>query len=176
MAKNNTAGAQAPATTTTTTEGAKRGPKKRVFNLALYGAPANLKVEDAKALTLPDIISPAILNESGSDLFGTVVDVMKSPVSTYKSALLVMENDTSGAKVRFCFPVTAVIARAIRSEFNVSEEAEITDVNEWKAVVGATLLFRPKGTTATKDGERTVNLFDVHLISKTPKPATPAKR
>lgn len=116
--------------------------------------PANSN-QTVKRLTLPPVIKPSQVGP-GVSIIGRIVDVKKSPVSTYRSMLLIMDHPES--KRQFCFPATAVIHRALAEHFGIDQEKF-----EVKKAIGLTLLISGLGKSVTQSG-KDVTLFEVGIV------------
>lgn len=120
----------------------------------LFSAPA-LAPGKRERLTLPPIVKPAAVS-AGISIIGKIVKVIESPHASFKQDLLVMEHP-SGRE--YCFPACAVIRKAL-----VTRYGEFTPASHSK-LVGAVIQIDGLGKTNTVDGKRTVNLFEVSLIT-----------
>jgi hypothetical protein len=111
--------------------------------------------QKVKRLTLPPVIKPSQVGP-GVSIIGKIVDVKKSPVSTYRSMLLIMEHPET--KRQFCFPSTAVIHRSLAEHFGIDQEKF-----EVKKAIGLTLLISGLGKSVTQSG-KDVTLFEVGIV------------
>lgn len=139
-------------------------PTSRIkVNYALKFAPATrIDTGSMKALTLPPIVKPSELSVPGQQIVGTIVEFLPSPVTTYKTCLAKLRND-SGAE--FCVPVTAVIGKALKMHKGIKSEDDASP-ETFKPAVGLKILIEGDGVTGTLDGQRSVNLFKVFVLTR----------
>jgi hypothetical protein len=129
-------------------------PKPSGAMLDIFAASAEVKL---KRLTAPPIIKPSDLtSRPGVAISGEIVGVKPSPVTTYKSELLMFRH-ASGKE--FAFPATAIVVRALADHFGV-EQSKF----DLKRAIGLKLAIAGIAKTKTADGQRSLNLLDVALI------------
>jgi hypothetical protein len=131
-------------------------------NLALLFARAQHEGRKVTRYSLPPIVKPAQV-PAGVGISGTIKDIIPSPVSAFKSDLLVLTHHTGQ---EFCFPLTAVVKRACLLRCgNKGEKAELTQANK-QSLVGQEIEIVGLGQTMTRDGQRRVNLFEIGFVEK----------
>lgn len=130
-------------------------PERKVYNLAQAFAPAVGSELTARRLSMPPIIKPKDIGP-GVCISGLVTGIIDSPVSTYKSQLLVMKHHSG---MEFCLPITAAIRTSL-------ERGSDTKDKSFDYVIGSTLFVKGMGSTKTASG-RDVNLFEVFIVEAT---------
>lgn len=99
--------------------------------------------------SLPPIVKPREM-PVGAMLVGKITGIMPSPIKEYKSRIIQMTRPGDG--FRFCFPMTAVIDKAMGAN-----EQEQDDQ------IGNILLIKKTGTQKSKKGKKDMNLFEVFI-------------
>ena len=124
-------------------------------------APATqIEAATLRRASLPPIVKPSQI-AVGVQVTGTIIDVLPSPVATYKGELLLMRHPNG---MEFAFPATAVVEKALRTELVRVKKAKNEKDAKLKDAVGITLLLRGLGKKNTADGLRSVNLFEVYFV------------
>lgn len=127
-------------------------PAARTYDLhpALAGAgaiPEDL-ARGFKELSLPPIVKPREM-PVGAFLHGRLTGIMDSPIKEYKNRILQLERPSDG--FRFCFPMTAVIEKALGAS-EADQDAHI----------GEEILIQKIGVAAKgKKGKKPAGLFKV---------------
>jgi len=106
--------------------------------------------EGFKQISLPPIIKPREM-PVGAFLHGTITGIMDSPKKEFKSRILQLTRPTDG--MRFCFPLTAVVAKALGN-----------NDKEQDAKIGCEIVIRKTGAVRNpKGGKKDMNLFNIYL-------------
>lgn len=121
------------------------------------------RIPTLERLTLPPIVPPAKVG-CGVAIEGTVLRWVESPVTAYRSELLVMRHP-SGQE--YCWPVTAVTRGALAAAQKVKRDAVDLD-----KAVGMHLIIKGLGSKMMPAGEdgrsRSVNLYEVFAVKEIP--------
>jgi len=99
--------------------------------------------------SLPPIVKPREM-PIGGVLFGIITGIMDSPIAEYKNRVLQLTRWTD--KLRFCFPITAVIAGALGKT-----------AKEQDNKIGMRVIIKKTGTKPSKKGKKDTNMFEVFL-------------
>lgn len=130
----------------------KRDPGVNLF--AKFAPTENDNKQDWKSQTLPPLLKPA--NMHGHTVAGSIENIVNG-VGKFKNRILVLKHECGE---EFCVPMTAVIARAIGNYKGLdSDKVKAEDVRGLRVKITGT------GKVATKDGKRSVNLFEVSIAA-----------
>jgi hypothetical protein len=130
-------------------------PARRTYSLAQTFAPQEIEGLTVRRLSMPPIIKPKDIGP-GVTISGLVKDIIESPVSTYKSQLLVMAHHSG---TEFCLPITSSIRNSLERGAKTDNEKK----KQLQTIIGQTLLVKGMGATKTASG-RDVNLFEVFVV------------
>lgn len=123
--------------------------------IELFAAPALIPGKRER-ITLPPIVKPSQVS-AGVSIVGIIQKLIASPIKSFLNDLLLLKHP-SGRE--YCFPCTAVVKRALESKYG-----EFT-LEKHSKLVGVTIQIDGLGQTKTVDGKRTVNLFEVSIITE----------
>ena len=151
---------QKPGTTADQNETAPSGPSAAM--LALFSAPKGLELESKKAKrrTLPQMVLPADVPEGGI-VYGEILQVVNSPVSTVKGKLLWMKHPETGTE--FLFPVTGVIRSALAPGVKADDDA-LQGILEKE--IGGTLYAKKMPSKMSDKYKKEMFVFDVWTVAK----------
>jgi hypothetical protein len=106
--------------------------------------------------SLPPIVKPREMPVGGI-LFGIITGIMDSPIAEYKNRVLQLTRWTD--KLKYCFPITAVISGALGKTEQEQDEK-----------IGMRIMIEKTGTKPSKKGKKDTNMFRV-LLKRDPKDA-----
>jgi len=130
---------------------------------AMFGANPDDE-KKIKKLTLPPIVKPAEIM-GGICIAGEIIDVVDSPVSTYKSKLLKFKHHSGN---EFMFPATAVVKRALNTallEEKKIKQDQITDDDVLIRTVGMKIGIRGLSKGKTQKGDD-LSLLEIYRIEE----------